>query len=78
MIRPSCGNCFWLSVTEEEQNEILRKTGFRPPHFCKKYRERLFHAGFFTVILEKRLLTRHGPLTMSDECIKAEKAAYDT
>jgi len=34
-----CGNCEWLSITEEEQN----KQKIKNSHFCKKYKRRVYH-----------------------------------
>lgn len=40
---PDCNYCKHLNITEHRQDEAKHLKGEHTSHFCKKYRERLFH-----------------------------------
>lgn len=41
-----CNDCEYLNITEEEQDEIFKKTGKKPNHICEKYNKRVYHEIF--------------------------------
>lgn len=50
-----CNNCEYLNITEEQQEEIYKKTGEKPDHICTKYNKRVFHEVFLRDQLHHRI-----------------------
>lgn len=40
-----CGECFFLNYTEQQQIDFFSVYGYKPDHFCKKFREKIQHEG---------------------------------
>lgn len=57
-----CGECCYLSITEEEQNKI-RPT---PEHICNKYNVKLYHLIYHPKILRCNQCVLHPGLIYSD------------
>lgn len=57
-----CGECCYLSVTEEEQNEIRPK----PEHVCNKYNVKLYHLTYHPRLLRCYQCVLHPGLIYSD------------
>ena len=41
--RPSCNDCIWIDLTEDEQESLRVLERLIPPHICTKYGERVIH-----------------------------------
>jgi len=37
--------CNHLSINETEQNNVYKKTGKKPLHYCNKYKDAVYHFG---------------------------------